>query len=102
MDQVVRSTLATVCIIAIASTCTFCQMLPVNYNPRSIAGAGAGICPETQDLRESMKQDIHSLINNSVLPVLNPEHEACGCGGHGWRRAAYLNVTDPMQTCPQT
>ena len=49
-------------------------------------------------------------INSSVLPVLTtqkagnsysgPGYEACGCGGTGWRRAAYLNMSDPTQTCP--
>ena len=24
----------------------------------------------------------------------------CGCGGPGWRRAAYINKSDPTQTCP--
>ena len=46
--------------------CVACQQLPLNYNGRSVAGAGAGICPDTQDLREAIQQDIHSLINSSV------------------------------------
>ena len=107
MDQVVRSFF----ILAIASSCSFCQELPVNYSATSIAGAGAGMCPATQDLRESIKRNIHSLIN-SVLPALmtqnqtqivlgtGPGYGACGCGGTGWRRAAYLNMSDPTQTCP--
>ena len=57
------------------------------------------MCPATQDLIESIKQDIHSLINNNVLPKLNPGHGACGSGGPGWRRAAY-SMSDPTQTYP--
>ena len=110
MDQVVRSFL----VLAIAaSSCTFCQELPVNYNARSIAGAGAGVCPATQNLMESIKQDIHSLINSSVLPALTTQNQTqtrdngggyggCGCGGSGWRRAAYLNMSDPTQNCRGT
>ena len=101
MDQVVRSLLS---IIAIAGLGSFCQELPVNYNARSVAGARAGMCPDTQNLRESISQNIHSLINSSVLPAILPQnrsgHGACGCGGPGWRRAAYLNMSDPTQTCP--
>ena len=50
------------------------------------------MCPATQDLRESIKQDIHSLIiNGSVLPAfmtqnqtqIGPGYGACGCGGRG-------------------
>ena len=92
----------------IASSCIFCQELPVNYNVVSIGGAGAGMCPATQDLRESIKQNIRSLINSSVLPALTtqnqtqigPGYGASGCGGRGWKKAAHLNMTDPMQTCP--
>ena len=60
------------------------------------------MCPDTQNLRGSIKQDIRSLINSSVLPVLGTGlgYGACRCGGPGWRRAAYLNMSDPTQTCP--
>ena len=54
----------------------------MNYNARTTAGAG--MCPATQDLRESIKQDICSLINSSVPLALG---------------AAYLNMSDPTQTC---
>ena len=95
-------------VLAIASSCTFCQELPVNYNIRSIT---VGICPATQGVVESIRQDIRSLINTSVLPALitrnqtqteniRPGYGTCGCGGPGWRRAAYLNMSDPTQTCP--
>ena len=98
MDQIMNNLL----VLAIASSCTFCQELPVNYNARSTAGAGVGMCPATQDLTESIKEDIRSLINNSVLPALmaEPRYRACGCGGPGWRRVAYLDMSDPTQTCP--
>ena len=88
-------------LLAVAS-CVACQQLPLNYSVRSVAGAGAGVCPDTQDLREAIEQDIHSLINSSVLSTLGtgPGYGACGCGGYGWRRAAYLNMSDPTQTCP--
>ena len=99
-------------LILVVASCVACQQLPLNYSARSVAGAGAGMCPDTQDLREDIEQDIHSLINDSVLPALmaqnqtqtvpgiGPGHGACGCGGPGWRRAAYLNMSDPTQTCP--
>ena len=99
MDLVVKTFL----ILATAgSYYMFCQELPVNYNARSIAGAGAGMCPDTKNLMKSIEQDIHTLINNSVLSLFGtgPGHGACGCGGPGWRRAAYLNMSDPTQTCP--
>ena len=95
MDQVLRSFF----VIAIVSSCTFCQELPVNYNATLIAGAGAGICPAVQSVVERIRQDIDSLINDTTLWT-GPGYGACGCGGPGWRRAAYLNMSDPTQTCP--
>ena len=87
-------------LLAIVSSWTIaCQQLPLNYNLRSVAGAGAGMCPDTQDLRETIEQDIHSLINSNVLSALETGR-ACDCGDPGWRRAAYLNMSDPTQTCP--
>ena len=95
MDQIAK----TFFLLFIASSCTFCQELPVNYNVRPVAGTGAGMCPDTQNLTEGIMQDIRSIINNSVLPALGG-FGGCECGGPGWRRAAYLNMSDPTQTCP--
>ena len=36
-----------------------------------------------------------SLLRESVIPLLQP----CG-GSTGWRRVAYLNMSDPSQQCP--
>ena len=84
--------------LLIITSSVACQQLPLSYNAQSIA-AGVGICPSTQYLREGIDEDLHSLINSSVLPALRG-YGACGCGGPGWRRAAYLNMSDPTQTCP--
>ena len=27
-------------------------------------------------------------------------HDISSCGGYGWKRVAFLNMTDPDQTCP--
>ena len=96
MNQVVwhRLILATV-----GCVCSFiaCQELPLNYSLMSVAGAGAGVCPDTQDHMEQIRQGIDSFFESVVLPTLN---RPCICGGPGWRRAAYLNMSDPTQTCP--
>ena len=64
----------------------------VSYDVRSVEGRGDGVCPSTQKLRESIQQDVVSLISVMQRP--------CGCGGPGWRRVAYLNMSDTTQTCP--
>ena len=91
-------------VVVIASSCTFCQELPVNYSysVTVVASTEVRICAATYNIIESIRQDVHSFINNSVLPALKagPGYRACGCGGAGWRRAAYLNMSDPTLTCP--
>ena len=73
-----------------------------SYNFTSIESTEARACPSTnsQKLRKKIRQDVDLFLNNSVLPALRARFGACGCGGPGWRRAAYLNMSDPTQTCP--
>ena len=71
--------------------------LSLNYSLTSVAGAGAGECPATQNQVERIRQGVDSLIESVLLPTLT---RPCDCGGHGWKRAAYLDMSDPTQTCP--
>ena len=71
-----------------------CQEQPhVSYDFKSVEGAGDKACPLTEGLRDSIHQDVYSLLTSLQRP--------CGCGGPGWRRVAYLNMSDTTQTsCP--
>ena len=71
-----------------------------SYNTSSIEWSGAEFCSCTEMKREKIKLDTKMFLNNNVLPALFPGHGAFGCGGYGWRRAPYLNMSDPTQTCP--
>ena len=67
----------------------------INFRPEKV-------CQNTQRLRESVHQDVISLVNNSILPeLLTRQQLPCSCGGLGWRKVAYLNMSDTTQTCPQ-
>ena len=70
------------------------QELYQSYNISSKESNGVGFCPSTKELREKIRQDVQSFISNSILPKL------CDCGGPGWRRVVYLNMSDQTQTCP--
>jgi hypothetical protein len=74
-----------------------CQEIYSSYNTSSIESSGAGFCPSTEKLREKIKEDVNLFLNSSVVPIIT---RPCSCGGPGWRRAAYLNMSDPTQTCP--
>ena len=100
-------------ILAVSSSIS-CQNLPLTFSVRSTqAGVTDGVCPvagqELSQLRESIKQEIRSLINDTVLPILLNQTQAedkedierpCDCGGPGWRSVVYLNMSDTTQTCP--
>ena len=44
--------------------------------------------------------DKNEEVNDEVVTVVSPPVHTVSCGGSGWRRAVYLNVTDPNSTCP--
>ena len=108
-----NSKAVTLILVAAIVSCATCQDIQVDYKLQSVAKAESGICSSTEENRKRIGQDIDLLINSTILPALRqqsgPEvehtpshgHGACGCGGPGWRRIAYLNMSDPTQTCPQ-
>ena len=75
-----------------------CQVASyMTYSPRFVEGDSNNTCPSTQELRQSISQDITALINESIQIQ---QQRPCGCGGLGWRRVAYLDMSDTTQTCP--
>lgn len=63
------------------------------------------VCPRQGVLdakKNSVKAEVHQLLESTVLPSLN--HSAGpyghGCGGRGWTRIVHLDMTDPTQQCP--
>ena len=79
-----------------------CQEQPyVSYDLRSVEGAGNEVCPSTQEVRDNITQDVDTLMNNTVLPqLLSLLQRPCGCGGPGWTKVAYLNVSNTTESCP--
>ena len=43
------------------------------------------------------KKEIKNIISDTVNPFLDSSRP---CGGSGWTRVAYLNMTDPRSVCP--
>ena len=68
--------------------------LPVRYNISTLEGDGE-ICPPA-DQRDAVRAN----ISQDIRMLLNPTASACSCGGVGWTRIAYLDMTDPNQQCP--
>ena len=58
-------------------------------------------CPASNIL-ETARAGIRSEVDNLITKLTNLLSRPCGCGAAvtGWRRMAFMNMTDPSQTCP--
>ena len=69
-------------------------------NPAYILqGDGSQTCPSEEQgiARNMVNNHVRKLLRNSVVPLV--QTFACG-GSTGWRRVAYLNMSDSSQHCP--
>ena len=92
--------------IAVASFCVLAQpavaqgantTLPFTYRGRVLQGDATQSCPSEEERgreRNEVDSATLSLLRESVVPLLYP------CGGSGWRRVAYLNMSNTSQQCP--
>ena len=73
--------------------------LPLTYPGRVLQGGGSRTCPSEEQreiARREIKNATQSLLVETVIPLL----QGYPCGGStGWRRVAYLNMSDPTQQC---
>ena len=73
--------------------------LPVTYPGQVLQGDGSSqTCPSEERgiARSEVDNTIRGLLQESVVPLL----QTFSCSGSGWRRVAYLNMSDPSQQCP--
>ena len=73
--------------------------LPLTYPGRVLQGDGSQTCPSEEQreiTRSEIKNTTQSLLVETVIPLLQ---FSCA-GSTGWRRVAYLNMSDPSQQCP--
>ena len=74
--------------------------LPLTYPGQVLQRVDNQTCPseEQQEIaRNTVKTATRKLLRESVIPLL----QTFFCGGStGWRRVAYLNMSDPSQQCP--
>ena len=73
--------------------------LPLTYPPQVLQGHGSQTCPSEAQrgmLRNEITNAERRLLRESAISLL---HFSCG-GSTGWRRVAYLNMSDSSQHCP--
>jgi len=85
------------------STATGQSSLPVAYNVTTLP-AGEQQCPsdaERSQTRARIIGDLRTILQNDVIPTLQLSSDVCGqCGGSGWTRVVYLNMSNTTQQCP--
>ena len=73
---------------------------PLTYPGQILHGDGSQNCP-SEAQREKTRNEVDNatlrLLQESVVPLLQ---QTLSCGGSGWRRVAYLDMSDPSQQCP--
>ena len=78
--------------------------LPLTYPGQVLQGYGNQTCPSEAQrgiTRNEVRNGTRSLLRESVVPLLRANSTGYSCGGStGWRRVAYLNMSDPSQQCP--
>jgi len=77
--------------------------LPLTYPGQVLQGDGSQTCPSDAQrglTRNEVKNATQRLLRESVVPLLQHNQTFSCSGSTGWRRVAYLNMSDPSQQCP--
>ena len=61
--------------------------------PMGLAPTASSVCPSQEEI-DTLHRNAKRLIEG------NFHTRPCSCGGAGWTRVAYLNLSDLQQTCP--
>ena len=74
--------------------------LPLIYPGRVLQEGDSQTCPSEAQrgiVRNEVRNATRGLLRESVVPALQ---QNISCGGSGWRRVAYLDMSNPSQQCP--
>ena len=75
------------------------QLGNATYEPRVLETPQGEVCPAAEQLemtRNVIRNELFVTIRDRVLPPA-PTHE---CGGTGWTRVTFINMTNTSQQCP--
>lgn len=93
-----------ICIVIIKGNNISDLPLKFNVNTVFIRQRDTEVCP-TEILhyaRATLRSEMRNLIQGSVEALIEMHRRVCECGyaGAGWKRVAFLNMTDIDQRCP--
>ena len=77
--------------------------LPLTYPGQVLQGNGSQSC-HSEEQRERVRNGVDNatlrLLREAVVPLLQPNQTFSCSGSTGWRRFAYLDMSNPSQHCP--
>ena len=77
--------------------------LPLTYPGQVLQGDGSQAC-HSEEQRERVRNGVDNatlrLLREGVIPLLQPNQTFSCSGSTGWRRLAYLDMSNPSQHCP--
>ena len=68
-------------------------------NVKVLDGCDDGQCPPMED-RERARNEIHQITDSAILAAIATGHIHTCNGTPGWRRVAFINMTDTSYNCP--
>ena len=66
---------------------------PASSFPIRLVPTSSYTCSSHEKI-DTLRKTAKHIIEENFLP------RPCSCGGAGWTRMAYLNMSDPQQSCP--
>ena len=102
MNTLVHLICIAVANFAILAQPAVAQKAHLTYPAQVLQGEGSQTCPSEEQqerVRNEVYNDTERLLQESVVPLLQLQTFSCG-GSSGWRRVAYLNMSDSSQQCP--
>ena len=66
---------------------------PGSSFPMRLAPTASSTCPSPEEI-DTLRRNAKHLLEEISRTI------PCSCGGAGWTRVAYLDMSDPQQTCP--
>ena len=73
--------------------------LPLTYPAQVLQGVDNQTCP-SEDQQEVVRNKVKTAAQRLLRESIVPELQVFCNGSTGWRRVAYLNMSDPSQQCP--
>ena len=89
---------STITIISLLSSIVIANGAQLGIEIKVLPTSVGGQCPSVEE-RERVRNEIHQLVNKTVYDITASYSHTCN-GTPGWKRIAFINMTDTSYSCP--